>query len=110
MTNKLNNLGIIKLFNGMDVLQTCGYVKINCPTYINKIVEHHGLQSNLQSKKHAKLPIPMCTDSTYLAELELTDCPNDPDEICELEKEMGFNYRQVIGEAIFAMTLCPYLP
>jgi hypothetical protein len=70
--------------------------------YINKIVEHHGWQN----VKHAKLPIPMRTDSTYyLAELELTDSPDDPDKLRNLEKEIGFNYRQVIGEAIFAMTL-----
>jgi hypothetical protein len=33
MTNNLNNLGIIKLVNGMDVLQTRDYVKINYSIY-----------------------------------------------------------------------------
>jgi hypothetical protein len=32
MTNKLNDLGIIKRFNGMDVLQTRDYVKIKAVT------------------------------------------------------------------------------
>jgi hypothetical protein len=55
---------------------------------------------------HAKLPIPKRTDSIYLADFELTDGPDNPDEIRKLEKEMGFNYQQVIEEAIFAITLC----
>jgi hypothetical protein len=48
----------------------------------------------------------MRTDISYLATLELTEGPEDPAEQRELEQQMGFNYRQVIGEAIFAMTLC----
>jgi hypothetical protein len=48
----------------------------------------------------------MRNNSSYLATLELTEGPDDPAEQHALEKQMGFNYRQVIGEAIFAMTLC----
>ena len=48
----------------------------------------------------------MRTDSTFQATLELTDGPDDPHEQSALEQQMGFNYRQVIGEAIFTMTLC----
>jgi hypothetical protein len=69
MTNKLNNLGIIKRFNGMDVLQTRNYVKISCQTYIDKIILHH----EWANKGHSNKPIPMRNDSSYLAELELTE-------------------------------------
>ena len=41
-----------------------------------------------------------------MKDLELTTGPTDPKEQNALEKEMGFNYHQVIGECIFAMTLC----
>jgi hypothetical protein len=58
------------------------------------------------NEKHLNKPIPMRNDSSYLATLELTKGPEDPAEQRALEKQMGFNYRQVIGEAIFAMTLC----
>ena len=102
MTNELHDLGIIKRFNGMDVQQTRDYNKISCHTYIDKVIEHH----RWQDEKAAKLPLPMRTDSKYLAELELSYGPEDPKEQQELEKQMGFNYRQVIGEAIFAMMLC----
>jgi hypothetical protein len=41
-----------------------------------------------------------------MAALELTEGPTDEKEKQALEQEMGFSYRQVIGEAIFAMTIC----
>jgi hypothetical protein len=49
-----------------------------------------------QNDKIAKLPIPMHTDSIYLADLvlELTDSPEDPEKIQQLETQMGFNYQQ----------------
>jgi Reverse transcriptase (RNA-dependent DNA polymerase) len=102
MTNELNDIGIIKRFNGMDIDQTRHFVKISCHTYIDKIISHH----DWTNEKHHSRPIPMCNDSSYLAELELTEGPEDPAEQRRLEEQMGFNYRQVIGEAIFAMTLC----
>ena len=47
----------------------------------------------------------MRTESKYLAELELTEGPEDIKEQQQLEKEAGFSYRQVIGESVFAMSL-----
>jgi hypothetical protein len=61
MANPLNDLGIIKRFNGVDIIQTCQYVKVHCETYITRIVEHHGWTT----KKAANLPLPMKLDSTY---------------------------------------------
>jgi Reverse transcriptase (RNA-dependent DNA polymerase) len=97
MQNELNDLGIIKRFNGMDVHQTRHYVKLSW------IIEHHGWQN----EKHANKPIPMRNKSSFLATLELTEGPTELKEQKELEKQMGFKYCQDIGEAIFAMTLCP---
>jgi hypothetical protein len=48
----------------------------------------------------------MRNNSSYLAELELTEGLEDPKAQRELEQRMGFNYWQVIGEAIFAMAPC----
>jgi Reverse transcriptase (RNA-dependent DNA polymerase) len=102
MQNELNDLGVIKRFNGMDIHQTRHYIKLSCEKYIDRIIEHHGWQN----EKHANKPIPMRNESTFLATLELTDGPSELKEQQALEKQMGFKYRQVIGEAIFAMTVC----
>jgi hypothetical protein len=102
MVYPLNELGVIKRFNGLDIQQTRHYVKISCQTYIGKTVEHH----KWQQEHTANLPIPMRNDSTYLANLELSYGPEDVKEQQELETQMGCSYRQAIGELIFAMTIC----
>ena len=102
MTNPLNDLGIIKRFNGVDIEQTRYYVKVFAETYLTRVLDHHGWL-NLHA---SNIPTPMRTETAFMAALELTEGPTDEHEKKTLEKEMGFSYRQVIGEAIFAMTIC----
>ena len=102
MANELHDLGIIKRFNGLDIHQTRDYVKISCELYNNKIVSHHGWEN----EKAADRPIPMRNDAAYQASLELATAPETEKEERELEKAMGFSYRQAIGELIFALTIC----
>jgi hypothetical protein len=102
MANPLNDLGIIKRFNGVDVVQTKHYVKIHCETYVARIVAHHGWTNEKASNK----PVPMKSDSTYLAILQLAEGPDTEKERDQLEDSMGFSYRQAIGELIFAHTIC----
>jgi hypothetical protein len=101
MQNPLNDLGTIKRFNGIDILQARDFVKISCETYVDKIVLHHGWQNEIASNQ----PIPMRADSESLRKLELSKGPDDPADAQALETEMGFSYRQAIGELIFAMTV-----
>ena len=48
----------------------------------------------------------MRTETAFMAALETTEGPTDEHARKALETEMGFSYRQAIGEAIFAMTIC----
>ena len=102
MANPLNDLGIIKRFNGVDIIQTRHYIKVHCETYIARIVEHHGWTK----EKAANLPLPMKSDTTYQAILQLAEGPESLKEQQLLEEAMGFSYRQGIGELIFALTIC----
>jgi hypothetical protein len=102
MANPLNDLGIIKRFNGVDIEQTRHYVKVHCVKYLERIVTHHGWTN----EKAANLPLPMKTDTAYQATLQLADGPEDPKDRQILEDTMGFSYRQCIGELIFALTIC----
>jgi hypothetical protein len=101
MQNPLNYLGVIKRFNGIDVLQARDFVKISCETYIDKIVSHHNRQNEVASNQ----PVPMRADSESLRKLELSKGPEDPSKAQAPEQEMGFSYRQAIGELIFTMTV-----
>lgn len=102
MTNKLNDLGTIKRFNGIDITQTAKYVKLSCKSYIEKIVKHH---SWTKEKAH-NIPIPMHETPEHLRKLQDNKGPTDPKEKKEIEATHKFSYRQAIGELIFAMTTC----
>jgi hypothetical protein len=41
LTIPLKRMGLLNLYNGLDVIQTRNYVKINCSTYLNKISTKH---------------------------------------------------------------------
>ena len=97
----MNDLGLIKRFSGIDILQTRDFVKISCETYIDKIVSHHGWQDEVASNQ----PIPMRADLESLRKLEMSKGSDNPVEAQALETETGFSYRQAIGELIFAMTV-----
>jgi hypothetical protein len=102
MANPLNDLGIIKRFNGIDIIQTRHYVKVHCEPYITRIIEHH----EWMNKKADNLPLPMKSDSTYQAILQLAEGLVSLKDQQQLETTMGFSYRQGIGKLIFALTIC----
>jgi hypothetical protein len=99
--NPFNDLGVIRRFNGIDILQARDFVKISCETHIDRIALHHGWQNEIASNQ----PVPMRSDSESLRKLELSKGPDDPSEAQDLQQEMGFSYRQAIGQLIFAMTV-----
>ena len=102
MTFPLNTLGLVRKFNGVDVEQTRNYNKVHCATYINKIVKHHGWENETTRTN----PTPMRADNNYQREIQETKGPTDPKEQAALQKKMGFNYRQAIGELTYAYTIC----
>ena len=65
MTCTLNDLGIIKRFNGVDIQHGKEFIELSCNTYIDKIVNHH----QWQTLPAAKNLVPMRTDSKFIAEL-----------------------------------------
>ncbi|KAI2502314.1 hypothetical protein MHU86_12118 [Fragilaria crotonensis] len=97
----LNDLGIIRKFNGVNVLQTRWYIKISCEDYILKILLHH----NWQDLKASNLPIPMRQDCKYQRELELAIRPDSPHAQQQVQNQAGFSYRMTIGELIYALVV-----
>ena len=96
----LNDLGIIKKFNGIDVTQARDYVKISCETFLDKVLDQHGWQETITQHN----PIPMGDDNTNQHQLEITELPTTVQQQQQLCNE-NFNHCQVIGEAIYAMTV-----
>ena len=99
----LKLLGILNMFNGIDVTQSQRFVKLSCKTYISKILEGHNWTKRTNT---SPLHSPMNHDKKYMTELELATGPTDTDAKVVLEKEMKFSYRQAIGELLFAAITC----
>ena len=103
MTINVKQLGIISRYNGVDILQTRNFIKLHNQTYINKILQRHDWIH--QEKPMQSHPIPMNPDNTFQQELEQAPIINEK-EVQKIENEMGFRYRQAIGELIYALVTC----
>jgi hypothetical protein len=100
LTVPLHDLGVLTKFNGVNILQTRDYIKIHCESFLDKVLTQHGWQEDI--KQHN--PIPMRNDTAYQAQMEAAELPATESERKQLHNEF-FNYRQCIGEAIYAMTV-----
>ena len=91
MTFRLNEMGLIKKFNGVYVEQTKHYTLLHCEPYIERLVEHHQwFDESLANKE-----IPMKCYNKYVNEIQESEGPDmelDSVNAKRLEKEMNFNY------------------
>ena len=104
MTIEIKDLGQLTRYNGVDIHQTRDYIKLNNPTYLKKIIQEH--QWMIDGVNMPQFPIPMSDEKDYLRQLESAAPPTTAKEQTSLQVEMNFNYRQAIGELIFAMVTC----
>jgi hypothetical protein len=94
-TALLHDLGMLKKFNGVDILQTRDYIKIFCESFLTKVITQHGWNEEIEQKN----PIPMRNDTAYQAQLGSAKLPATESGRKQLHNEF-FNYRRCIGEAI----------
>lgn len=103
MSVQIKYLGLLTRFNGVDVRQTKEYIQIHNSTYIEKILKgHKWLQNNFTQRR----PTPMKADNAYITSLENAIPPTSKEEQIKLQHEMQMNYRQGIGELLYAMITC----
>jgi hypothetical protein len=105
MKIKIKDLGRLMRYNGVDITQSADFIKIHNETYINKIIEGHAW---MKTEEHhtANKPIPMHSDNKYIHSIEEAILPETEEEKRQIQHKMGFNYRQAIGELIYAMVTC----
>jgi hypothetical protein len=100
LTVPLHDLGILNKFNGVDILQSRDYIKLSCESFLSKVITQHGWEETITQHN----PVPMRCDTAYQAQLESAEQPETESERKQLHNEF-FNFRQCIGEAIYAMTV-----
>jgi hypothetical protein len=64
----LKQMGLVTLFNGMDITQTRHYVKIHCTTYIKHICEKYLSDWMTDAKVGADRPLPLPFKESLLKE------------------------------------------
>ena len=94
----------MSIYNDVDINQTTDYIKIHSTTYLKKILENHDWRND-PSKCHVA-PILVKEEASYQTILDTTPLPANYTEREQLEVEMGFSYRQALGEMLFAMVTC----
>ncbi len=94
------------MFNGINVTQTCDYIKIDCHSFVEKACEKYlssWMHSSPITENH---PTPLPTDQTWLKKFNAAvGSMNKVDQAC-LAKEMKLNYHGGVGSLIWAMTTC----
>jgi deoxyuridine 5'-triphosphate nucleotidohydrolase len=104
MKIEIKDLGQLTRYNGVDIVQTKHYIKLNNLTYLNKIInEHKWMIENVYSSNQ---PLPMSDDKDHAKKIESATVPQNEEEKRQLQVKMNFNYRQAIGELIYAMITC----
>jgi len=105
LTFPLKHMGLLTLFNRLDILQTADYVKISCSTYSDKIMPQHLSSSWLFNHHIPNHPTPLPSTKSFMT--TFLHANEDPKMQDELAKSMKIVYKSSIGELIYAMTTCP---
>ena len=97
--------GITARYNGIDVHQTRDYIKLNCETYLDRVLQTHGWDqpSPRESDRFDQVPI---TQDSVNGLSTLVGPPESTPEHRAIERQAGFSYRQVLGEIIYAYVIC----
>jgi hypothetical protein len=106
LTFPLKRIGLINLFNRLDITQTADFVKISCSMYLEKVLQKH-LTSWLSDHNLPSRPTPLPTTKTFLTLFLNTKGNPDHQSQAQLAQFMKFSYPIAIGELIWAMTTCP---
>jgi hypothetical protein len=101
----LTGNSILTKFNGVDVNQTQDYIKLHCSSYIERLLASHGWEKRHPNEaiRTSIEPIP----ASIVAQIDSEIGPAEHTaEAALLAKEMGYDYRSLLGELIYAYTVC----
>ena len=97
--------GVTSCYNGVDVHQTRDYMKISCTTYIQRLLQTNGWDTPAH-RESDRFDLTPLASSSVESLLRLVGPPEDSAEHHQLQEECGFSYRQLLGELVYAYTVC----
>ena len=89
-------------FNGLDVHQTRSYVRISCQSYLERVLQTHGWDTD--DKQPSVNVVPLRPDRQEML-MNLEGPQDTSPEAKALERECGFPYKSVLGELIYPFVL-----
>ena len=92
LTIPMKRQGYLDMYNGINVTQTCHYIKISCTSYITKICEKYlaTWMRNFTSTDNRPTPLP--TDPAWTKKFNTAIGDPDPKVQARLAKVMDINY------------------
>ena len=88
------------MYNSIDLYQTRDYVKVACDTYIDRLLQTHGWSESANDEDASDAsPI---TDDVAKTLYDVKGPVEESPEFRELRDKVGFSYRQLLGELMFA--------
>jgi hypothetical protein len=106
LTIPIKRQGYLDMYNGVDIIQTQFYIKINVKSFIEKTFEKHiaTWMKTLYPTPNRSAPLP--SDGDWLKKFNLASGNPDKAAQAQLAKRMQLSYRSGVGELIWAMTTC----
>jgi hypothetical protein len=96
--------GYLDMYNEIDVLQMCDYIKISTATFIDKICDKYLLSWMHNFTTTEDRPTPLPSYPTWLKKFNAAIGDPDPEVQKKLAKSMQLTYQCGVGELIWAMT------
>lgn len=95
--------GLVESFNGVDILQTQDYIKLSCSTYIRRLLASHSWSTPGKTERPiGSRPFEPFPESDLQAIYTTPGFAEHTSEHSALAKEMGFSYRTLLGELLYA--------
>jgi hypothetical protein len=98
--------GYLDMYNGIDVIQTRYYIKLNLKTYVTKIFEPYLATWMKTAYPTPTRSTPLPSDPTWLKKFNAAIGDPDKSAQAKLAKSMQLNYQLGVGKLLWAMTAC----
>ena len=106
LSEPIKRQGYLDLYNGVDIVQTRQYIKLNVKTFVDKVFAKH-IKSWMKTSyptPNRSTPLPPSND--WLKKFNTAVGNPDVKAQAALSKKMQLSYRSGVGELIWAMTTC----
>ena len=97
--------GIMTRYNGVDISQCRDHVKLSCTTYIDRLLQTHGWSTPEPHTSDMHKSVPMLPDNTKSL-MTVVGPAEGTREAKDLESQVGYSYRQLLGELMYAYVVC----